>query len=166
MTDDLRPGSAYSVTTSPSGASIASATMNSPISRAPCRKDRRVNSSMSSFPPREEASRKLMQVNRRRSIRLPQGLGVSCAILESEDSWGNVAQVTDVSQRFVLLQTHRSYEPGSHLHLTLSNAAELFRHSATVVVRTALVTSDGTHFTGCEFLQALAHDMLLMLLRQ
>jgi hypothetical protein len=119
---------------------------------------------MSSFLPREEASRKRMRVTRPRTVRLRQGLGVSCEIVEEAEFFGNVAQVTDLSQRNVHLLTDTSYELGSYLHLTLSNSAMLFRTSAIVVVRTALVTSHGTHFTACEFLQALAYNHLCILL--
>jgi hypothetical protein len=119
---------------------------------------------MSSVQPRDEASGKLRQIQRRRSFRIQQGLGVSCEIVEMDESLGDVAQVTELTQRNVNLLTRRSYEPGSYLHLTLSNADELFRTSAIVVVRTTKATSDGIHFTGCEFLQALAYNHLCILL--
>jgi hypothetical protein len=112
-----------------------------------------------------EDLQKLMQVNRRRSVRRPEHLGVSCSIVEDGDS-GNLAQVIDLWQSGIRLLTHRRHQPGSYLHITLSNAAELFRHSAVIVVRFAIVTSDGTHVARCEFLQELAHAHLRTLLTQ
>jgi hypothetical protein len=122
------------------------------------------NSFMSKVSPRDKDSRKMAQVNRRRSLRLPQRLGVSCTIVEDGDSMGNLAQVIDLSQSGVQLLTQQRFEPDSCLHLTLSNAAELFRYAAAAIVRSAVVTSDGTHITGCQFLQNLPYDHLCALL--
>jgi hypothetical protein len=119
------------------------------------------NTSMSSA--RDEEHQKRITVNRRRLVRLPPPPGLSCSIVGDGDSVGTLAEVIDLWQSGAYLFTRRRCELGSHLHITLSNAAELFRHSAIIVVRLAAMTSDGTHME-CEFLQEMAHDHLRALL--
>jgi hypothetical protein len=122
------------------------------------------NSFLSGVPSRDKDPWKVVQVSRRRPFRLPPRLGVSCSILEEGDSMGSLAQVIDLTQIGVQLLTHQCYEPGTCLRITLSNAAELFRLSSVIVVQFAVVTTDGSHITGCEFLQNLAYDDLRALL--
>jgi alpha/beta superfamily hydrolase len=84
--------------------------------------------------------------------------------MEGGDLTGHFVQVIDISQSGVRLLTHRRYEAGSRLQIRLTNAADLFSHRAVVTVRFAVGTSDGSHVTGCEFLQSLTYDHLRALL--
>jgi hypothetical protein len=119
---------------------------------------------MSSTPPPDKDPQKQTQVNRRRSARLPPRQGISCTILESEDSTGHFVQVIDISQSGIRILTHQRYEAGTQLLINLFNAADLFNHRAAVIVRFAVGTSDGSHVTGCEFVQSLTYDHLRALL--
>jgi hypothetical protein len=84
---------------------------------------------MSSVPPRDEHHQKRKQFNRNRSVRLPPRLALSVSIFEEGDSVGTLAEVIDLWQTGAQLLTRRPYELGSYLRITMSNDAELFRHS-------------------------------------
>jgi hypothetical protein len=104
------------------------------------------------------------QIKRRRLRRLPPRLALACSIAEDGDFVGTIAEVIALCQSGVHLSTRPLYEPGSCLHIALSNADELFRYSTVLVVRVALVTAGGIHLMECEFLQELAYEYLRALL--
>jgi hypothetical protein len=119
---------------------------------------------MSIFSRREKEAPKPQPANRRRSARLPPRPGISCSIVEGVEASGTPARVIDVSQTGVRILSPVRYENDSFLHVTLSNAADLFSYSAVVVVRYAVGSADGQHITGCEFLQPLSYENLRALL--